>query len=54
MGWIYVIIAAILELVGVIGLNKFSEKKTAFHALLFFAGSAALSFFFTSHSIICK
>lgn len=27
MGWIYVIIAAILELVGVIGLNKFSEKE---------------------------
>ncbi|MGX7596795.1 DMT family transporter [Planococcus plakortidis] len=38
MGWIYVIIAAILELVGVIGLNKFSDKKTTFHALLFFGG----------------
>lgn len=28
MGWVYVSFAAILELVGVIGLNKFSERKT--------------------------
>ena len=38
MGWVYVIIAAVLELVGVIGLNNFSRKKSAVNLLMFFGG----------------
>ncbi|MGM8216040.1 DMT family transporter [Bacillaceae bacterium W0354] len=38
MGWIYVFIAAALELVGVIGLNRFSERKSFFNTLVFFGG----------------
>ena len=38
MGWIYVIIAAALELTGVIGLNNFSKKKSVLNGLLFFGG----------------
>ncbi|MGM8366377.1 DMT family transporter [Virgibacillus sp. W0181] len=38
MGWFFVAIAAVLELFGVIGLNKFSEKKTFVHSILFFGG----------------
>ena len=41
MGWIYVLIAAIAELTGVVGLNKFNEKKTIPHTLMFFGGFAA-------------
>ncbi|OFO51693.1 multidrug efflux SMR transporter [Nosocomiicoccus sp. HMSC059G07] len=38
MGWIYVFLAAILELVGVIGLNGFSKQKSIKNFLLFFGG----------------
>lgn len=38
MGWIYVFIAAALELVGVIGLNRFSKRKSFFNTLFFFGG----------------
>ncbi len=38
MGWFFVIIAAILELVGVIGLKKFSENKSIGNTLMFFGG----------------
>ncbi|MBM7635175.1 DMT family transporter [Geomicrobium sediminis] len=38
MGWLYVSIAAILEVAGVIGLKKFSSNKTIQNALLFFGG----------------
>lgn len=38
MGWIFVFIAAILELVGVIGLNNFSKKKSFINLLMFFGG----------------
>lgn len=41
MGWLFVFIAAILELVGVVGLNKFNEEKSIYHTTLFFGGFAA-------------
>lgn len=41
MGWLFVIIAAAFELVGVIGLKKFSERKTLINAAYFFGGFGA-------------
>ncbi|MFS0574695.1 multidrug efflux SMR transporter [Sporosarcina sp. 179-K 3D1 HS] len=38
MGWLYVLIAASSELVGVIGLKKYSQKKTVSSGLLYLAG----------------
>ena len=38
MGWLFVFIAAVLELTGVIGLKKFSEKKSWLNSLAFFGG----------------
>ena len=35
MGWIYVIIAATLEIAGVVGLKMFSRKKNLANLLLF-------------------
>lgn len=53
MGWIYVMIAAGLELVGVIGLNKFNEKKTVYHTGLFFGGfGGAFVFLYASFSYL--
>lgn len=53
MGWMYVIIAAILELVGVVGLNKFTEKKSALHLLLFFGGfGGAFVFLYASFNYL--
>lgn len=51
MGWIYVIIAAILELTGVVGLNNFSKKKSVMNAILFFGGfGGAFVFLYASFS----
>ena len=53
MGWVYVSFAAILDLVGVIGLNKFSERKTLFNTLLFFGGfGGAFLFLYTSFNYL--
>src|SRR5699024_5641890 len=41
MGWVYVFFAAIAELTGVVGLNKFNEMKNISHTLMFFGGFAA-------------
>ncbi|KMK75761.1 DMT family transporter [Alkalihalobacillus pseudalcaliphilus] len=43
MGWIYVFVSALFEVVGVIGLKKFSQKKN-FLNLLIFIGGFGLSF----------
>ena len=45
MGWIYVIIAATLEIAGVVGLKMFSRKKNLANLLLF-TGGFALSYLF--------
>lgn len=45
MGWIYIILAAVNELIGVWGLNKFSQKRNIANALVY-AGGLGLSFAF--------
>ena len=45
MGWFYVVLAAVNELIGVWGLNRFSKKKNIANALLY-AGGLGLSFTF--------
>src|SRR5699024_8061010 len=45
MGWLFVILAANAELIGVIGLKKYSSKKTLPSFTLYFGGFA-LSFYF--------
>lgn len=43
MGWIFVILAAVAEIVGVIGLRFYSQHKTA-RNLLLYVGGFGLSF----------
>ena len=45
MGWLYVALAALFEFIGVIGLNKYSKKKTIPTGLLYVVGFG-LSFLF--------
>lgn len=45
MGWIYVILAAVNELIGVWGLNRYSQKRNVANAVLY-AGGLGLSFAF--------
>lgn len=53
MGWIYVMIAAVLEVVGVIGLNKFNEEKTISHTALFYGGfGGAFLFLYASFAYL--
>src|SRR5699024_2321269 len=41
MGWLYVFLAATSELVGVVGLTKFSKKRNEFSAILYLGGFGA-------------
>ena len=41
MGWIYIICAAMCELIGVTGLKKLSQEKTPKNLLILIAGFAA-------------
>lgn len=53
MGWIYVFMAAILELIGVIGLNKFSKEKSFTNMLFFFGGfGGAFVFLYASFNYL--
>jgi len=48
LGWILVILAAAFEFLGVIGLKKYSEQKTAFNGFIYllgFGGAFALLYF---------
>ncbi|MDW0110258.1 DMT family transporter [Sporosarcina aquimarina] len=45
MGWLFVALAAGCEVTGVVGLNKYSQKKTIPTGLLYFSGFG-LSFVF--------
>jgi paired small multidrug resistance pump len=45
MGWFYVILAAVNELIGVWGLNKFSQKRNIANATVY-VGGLGLSFAF--------
>ena len=38
MGWLYVFLAAACEMVGVIGLNKYSQNKSIANAVLYMGG----------------
>lgn len=49
MGWLFVFLAASSELVGVIGLKKYSMKKTFFSFILY-GGGFGLSFYFLYQS----
>lgn len=45
MGWLFVIIAAILETIGVIGLKKFSTQKNFLNALILMSGFGGAFYF---------
>lgn len=49
MGWIFVFLAAVSEITGVIGLKLYSDKKSFPNAIVYFGGFAA-AFFFLYHS----
>lgn len=49
MGWLYVLLAAISEILGVVGLKKYSQKKTIMNTLLFIGGfGGAFAFLYMS------
>ncbi|AUM63681.1 QacE family quaternary ammonium compound efflux SMR transporter [Brevibacillus laterosporus] len=49
MGWLFVFLAAIFELMGVIGLKRFSTNKTLINTALFFGGfGASFAFLYTA------
>lgn len=49
MGWLFVFIAAVNELIGVWGLNLFSKKRTVKNGLIYLGGlSASFAFIYTS------
>ena len=49
MGWLFVILAAILEMIGVIGLKKFSTTKNVMNAIILVVGfSSAFYFLYAS------
>ncbi|GKV64945.1 MULTISPECIES: DMT family transporter [Sporosarcina] len=45
MGWILVFLAALSELIGVIGLKKFSENKSLMMGLIYYGGFGTAFFF---------
>lgn len=45
MGWLFVILAAILETIGVIGLKKFSTTKNLINASILVAGFGSAFYF---------
>lgn len=45
MGWLFVFIAAISEIIGVMGLKKYSQNKTLLNATIYLGGFG-VSFFF--------
>ncbi|MEJ8777912.1 DMT family transporter [Pseudogracilibacillus sp. ICA-222130] len=49
MGWLFVFLAAMSELTGVVGLKKYSERKTI-PSLLLYVGGFAASFAFLYQS----
>lgn len=54
MGWLFVFIAAILELVGVIGLNKYNEEKMFTIPCYSLVVLVQLLYFFIYHLIFYK
>ncbi|MFP7334257.1 multidrug efflux SMR transporter [Shouchella clausii] len=53
MGWFFVVLAALFEVVGVIGLKKNSQQKTVLHTILFLGGfGASFLFLYTSFNYL--
>lgn len=53
MGWMYVLIAAISELVGVWGLNLFSKKRNLIHGIVYIGGlGASFAFIYLSFNYL--
>ena len=53
MGWLFVLIAALFELTGVIGLKKFSQKKSMLNLLMFFGGfGGSFAFLYASFNYL--
>lgn len=53
MGWLFVFVAAVSELIGVVGLNKFNEQKTFINAVLFGGGfGGAFAFLYMSFNYL--
>lgn len=49
MGWLFVSLAAISEIAGVVGLKMYSQKKTIKKAILYFGGfGASFAFLYAS------
>jgi len=49
MGWLFVFLAAVAELVGVVGLKKYSDQKTV-PSFILYIGGFGLSFLFLYQS----
>jgi paired small multidrug resistance pump len=45
MGWVFVVLAAISEIIGVMGLKKYSQNKTLLNGVIYLGGFG-VSFFF--------
>ncbi|MED4953718.1 SMR family transporter [Paenibacillus sp. FSL R5-0527] len=53
MGWLFVLIAALFELTGVIGLKKFSQRKSMLNLLMFFGGfGGSFAFLYASFNYL--
>lgn len=53
MGWLFVLVAAVSEFIGVIGLNKYNEEKTLMNVILFGGGfGAAFMFLYMSFNYL--
>lgn len=53
MGWFFVFLASIFELVGVIGLKKFSQHKSLINMVVFFGGfGTSFAFLYTSFNYL--
>lgn len=55
MGWVYVGLAAVMELIGVYGLSKYSREKTITNWALYYgglAGSFAFLYFSFNHLLV--
>lgn len=53
MGWLFVVIAAFMETIGVVGLKKYSQEKTIFNAVTFLGGfGLAFTFLYASFNYL--
>lgn len=53
MGWLFVFIAALFELTGVIGLKKYSLRKSILNMLIFFGGfGGSFAFLYASFNYL--